>query len=38
MMRLIATGNVEEVVNDMNAAMNDVETGEITTATRTCGN
>jgi len=34
-MRLIATGNVEEVVTDMKAAMNDVETGEITTATRT---
>lgn len=34
MMRLIATGNVDEVVADMNAAMNDVETGEITTATR----
>ena len=34
MMRLIVTGNVEEVVNDMNAAMNDIETGEITTATR----
>jgi DAK2 domain fusion protein YloV len=34
MMRLIATGDIEEVVGDMNAAMNDVETGEITTATR----
>jgi uncharacterized protein len=34
MMRLIATGDVEEVIADMNAAMNDVETGEITTATR----
>jgi DAK2 domain fusion protein YloV len=34
MMRLIATGDIEEVVADMNAAMNDVETGEITTATR----
>jgi DAK2 domain fusion protein YloV len=34
MMRLIATGDVTEVVADMSAAMNDVETGEITTATR----
>ena len=34
MMRLIATGEVSEVVADMNSAMNDVETGEITTATR----
>lgn len=34
MMRLIATGDVGEVVADMNAAMSDVETGEITTATR----
>jgi DAK2 domain fusion protein YloV len=34
MMRLIATGKVEEVVSDMTAAINDVETGEITTATR----
>jgi DAK2 domain fusion protein YloV len=34
MMRLIASGNVDEVVADMTAAMNDVETGEITTATR----
>jgi DAK2 domain fusion protein YloV len=34
MMRLITTGNVDEVVADMTAAMNDVETGEITTATR----
>ena len=34
MMRLIATGEVNEVVADMNSAMNDVETGEITTATR----
>jgi fatty acid kinase len=34
MMRLIASGNINEVVADMNAAMNDVETGEITTATR----
>jgi DAK2 domain fusion protein YloV len=35
MMRLIATGDLKEVVADMNTAMNDVETGEITTATRT---
>jgi dihydroxyacetone kinase-like predicted kinase len=34
MMRLIATGDVNDVVADMSAAMNDVETGEITTATR----
>jgi len=34
MMRLIASGEVEEVVTDMNAAMSDVETGEVTTATR----
>jgi DAK2 domain fusion protein YloV len=34
MMRLIATGEITEVVADMSAAMNDVETGEITTATR----
>lgn len=34
MMRLIPTGNMDEVVKDMIAAMNDVETGEITTATR----
>ena len=34
MMRLIDTGNIDEVVTDMTAAMNDVETGEITTATR----
>ncbi len=34
MMRLIASGNVDEVVADMNAAMSDVESGEITTATR----
>jgi DAK2 domain fusion protein YloV len=34
MMHLIASGNVDEVVADMTAAMNDVETGEITTATR----
>jgi DAK2 domain fusion protein YloV len=34
MLRLIASGNVDEVVAEMNSAMNDVETGEITTATR----
>jgi DAK2 domain fusion protein YloV len=34
MMRLIPTGVSKEVVADMNAAMNDVETGEITIATR----
>ncbi len=34
MMRLIPSGNVDEVVADMTAAMSDVETGEITTATR----
>ncbi|OGO62949.1 MAG: hypothetical protein A2029_05315, partial [Chloroflexi bacterium RBG_19FT_COMBO_47_9] len=34
MMRLIATGDVNEVVADMKAAMSDVESGEITTATR----
>jgi hypothetical protein len=34
MMRLVATGDLKEVVTDMNAAMSDVETGEITTATR----
>ncbi len=34
MMRLIATGEVKEVVADMTTAMSDVETGEITTATR----
>jgi DAK2 domain fusion protein YloV len=34
MMRLIASGNIDEVVADMTAAMGDVETGEITTATR----
>lgn len=34
MMRLIASGNVDEVVADMTSAMSDVETGEITTATR----
>ena len=34
MMRLIPSGNVNEVVADMTAAMSDVETGEVTTATR----
>jgi dihydroxyacetone kinase-like predicted kinase len=34
MMRLIATGKLNEVVADMTTAINDVETGEITTATR----
>jgi DAK2 domain fusion protein YloV len=34
MMRLIPTGDIEEVAVDMNAALDDVETGEITTATR----
>jgi uncharacterized protein len=35
MMRMIPTGNLKEIVAEMNAALNDVETGEITTATRT---
>jgi hypothetical protein len=34
MMRLISTGVPEEVAADMISALNDVETGEITTATR----
>jgi dihydroxyacetone kinase-like predicted kinase len=34
MMRLISTGDVKEVAADMSASMNDVETGEITIATR----
>jgi DAK2 domain fusion protein YloV len=34
MMRLISTGDVKDVAADMNASMNDVESGEITTATR----
>ncbi|NJD58241.1 MAG: hypothetical protein C3F13_11815 [Anaerolineales bacterium] len=34
MMRLIPTGDIKDVTADMNAALNDVETGEITTATR----
>ncbi len=35
MMRLIASGKPEEVAADMNSVLNDVETGEITNATRT---
>ncbi len=35
MMRLVANGNFEDIVAEMNSAVNDVETGEITTATRT---
>jgi DAK2 domain fusion protein YloV len=34
MMRLIASGKPEEVAADMNSVLNDVETGEITNATR----
>ena len=34
MMRLIATGNPETVAEDMISVLNDVQTGEITTATR----
>jgi DAK2 domain fusion protein YloV len=34
MLRLIPDGDFEAVVNDMNAALSEVETGEITTATR----
>jgi DAK2 domain fusion protein YloV len=34
MMRMIPTGNLDDVVAEMNAALTDVETGEITTATR----
>ena len=34
MLRLIPSGDFEEVVEDMNAALAEVETGEITTATR----
>mgnify|MGYP000013980922 CR=1 FL=1 len=37
MMRMIATGNPEEVATDMISALNEVETGEITTATRSVG-
>jgi uncharacterized protein len=35
MMRLIATNDPKEVAKEMNAALNEVVTGEITTATRT---
>ena len=35
MMRLIPDGDFESVVEEMNAALNEVETGEITIATRT---
>lgn len=35
MMRLIPDGDYDQVCADMESAMNDVETGEITTATRT---
>ena len=34
MMRLIPTGDPVEVAEEMNSVLNDVETGEITTATR----
>ncbi len=34
MMRLVPDGAFESVVSEMNASLNDVETGEITTATR----
>jgi DAK2 domain fusion protein YloV len=34
MLRLIPSGNPEDVATDMNSVLNDVETGEITTATR----
>jgi DAK2 domain fusion protein YloV len=35
MLRLIPNGDFDKVVEEMNAALDDVETGEITTATRT---
>jgi hypothetical protein len=35
MMRLVPQGNFDEVVREMTAAMDDVESGEITIATRT---
>jgi uncharacterized protein len=35
MIRLIPDGNFDNIVKDMNQALSDVETGEITTATRT---
>jgi len=34
MLRLIPDGEIDEVIDEMNSALNDVETGEITTATR----
>ena len=34
MLRLIPDGEIDEVIEEMNSALNDVETGEITTATR----
>jgi DAK2 domain fusion protein YloV len=34
MLRLVPTGDFDEVVQEMNAALTEVETGEITTATR----
>ena len=34
MLRLIPSGDFDSVVEDMNSALSDVETGEITTATR----
>ena len=34
MMRMIASGDPKEIAADMNSVLNDVETGEITTATR----
>jgi DAK2 domain fusion protein YloV len=34
MMRLIPTGNIKDIAAEMKAALGDVETGEITTATR----
>jgi DAK2 domain fusion protein YloV len=34
MLRLVPDGNFEDVVNDMESSLDDVETGEITTATR----
>jgi len=35
MMRMIPTENINDIVDEMNAALDDVKTGEITTATRT---
>jgi DAK2 domain fusion protein YloV len=34
MLRLIPDGNMDEIIQDMKSALDDVETGEITTATR----